>query len=170
MCTKKLQSLAPALCPAQRFNCLYSTSSLMQCSCIALHQTAGKSAIWERVVRSLILSLCLRATFKWGLPTWTSQRYIAGKLAYGRLGFLALPQTLFIIMGFGSRSAVDWLWLTSPDLLCCFGSGTGITSAPEWVKSQPCTCCQSQHTFLTEQPTPAASWPEKNGVYDFYFP
>lgn len=80
VCIKKQQSLTPALCPAQRFNCLHSTSCLMQCSCMALDPRAGKSAIWERVVRSLILPLCLRATFKWGLPTWILQHYIAVSL------------------------------------------------------------------------------------------
>lgn len=61
----------------------------LQCSCMALDQTVWNSAIWERVMRSLILPLCLRATFKWGLPTWTLQHYIIGKPAYGRLEFLA---------------------------------------------------------------------------------
>lgn len=160
VCTKDC-SLFPCLSPVQRINCLCSRSSLIQCCCMVLDQ-AVKRAVWERAVRSLILPLCSRASFK---------------LRPSPLHLCMLQVSLFWLVWLSGLTSYPphhyglvWQWLNSwqtmvnitrPALL--FFTQVLKELQPLWVKSQLRTCLATNLSSLSlaEQPPLAASWPEK---------
>ena len=104
-----------------------------------------EKVLWEASTSHFTWELHL----SWGLHACTLQSYVAGKPAPDWLDFLAWCQTRLIIMGlFDSHSTAGWPWLTSPDLLCSFCSGTGRTVAPVGeVTALYLPCGQPQLTF-----------------------
>lgn len=164
---------SPCPSPARRFNCLSSRSSSMQCSCMGLDQAAGKRALWERVVRSLILPLCLRPTLKLRPSPCSAVLQVSLHLT-GLTFWLDVRPTSSL-----------WACLSVTPLLADPGQHDQTRSAlfaqvleepqPLWLKSQPCTrlAVNLSSLSLADQSALAASWPEKkhsrNGLYDSYF-